>query len=248
MDGGHEPLVGGRRGAGRRSRRAGTAPSAPSRARRRTRRTAAAPGWRRPSPCPRRRPAPPRGSCRRCRRPRSRRRTRSRRPGGAPRVDPQPSPSSGSVPWARMRSRSSIIIRSARSPRVPSLPRVLDSTSAKYAVAAIVTTMPGPGLVHDDVVEQARRGDRRSGSAAPAATAAGRRPGSAGSSRPARTSHVGHVRGDDRDGDRDHGEHDRDPPVPGDELLPDLIGEPAARRAEASAGPGALREWVPELS
>ena len=61
-------------------------------------------------------------------------------------ADPQPSLSSGSVPCARMRSRSSIIIRSARSPRVPSLPLVLARTSAKTAVTAIVATIPAPAL------------------------------------------------------------------------------------------------------
>jgi hypothetical protein len=36
----------------------------------------------------------------------------------------------------------------------------------------------------------------------------------------------GHVRGDDRDGDGDQGEHDRDAAVPGHHLLPGLVGEP----------------------
>ncbi len=60
--------------------------------------------------------------------------------------DPHPSPSSGSLPWARMRSRSSSSIRSPRMPWRPSFSLVRDSTSAKIAVSTMVATIPAPAL------------------------------------------------------------------------------------------------------
>src|SRR5436190_21819704 len=56
--------------------------------------------------------------------------------------DPQPSPSSGSLPWARMRSRSSSSILSPRRPWTPSFSLVRASTSAHTARSRMVAVIP----------------------------------------------------------------------------------------------------------
>ena len=61
---------------------------------------------------------------------------------------------------------------------------------------------------------------------------------------------LGHVRGDDRDADGDHGQDDRDPAVPGDDLPPDLVGQPlpgnahrARARRRCERGAGTIMTW-----
>ena len=105
---------------------------------------------------------------------------------------------------------------------------------------------PRARLVQHDVVDQPGRGDARSGSAAPAATAAGRRRRIGRIITPGDTSQADTCAAMIATATVIRASSDRDAAVPGDQLLPGLIGEPlpgAPERARHRA-----RRGVPKLS